>query len=62
MHIRNISVSKYLSDVIVCLEKLSNNKIISCSKHKTIKVWDIDEGICLEVLNGHTEACIYRFI
>ncbi len=35
------------------MAKQSNNKIISCSSDKTIKVWDIASGDCLNTLEGH---------
>jgi WD40 repeat protein len=33
-------------------------KIISCSKDKTIKVWDIETGICLKTLEGHNDQIL----
>lgn len=40
--------------------ELPNNKIISCSDDKKIKVWDTDTGYCLKILKGHDKAV--RFI
>lgn len=30
------------------------NIIVSCSKDKTIRIWDTETGKCINVLNGHT--------
>ena len=51
----NFSKSKYLvghSDDISSLLYLPNGKLLSGSKDKTIRVWDIKEQICEKVLKG----------
>ena len=51
----NFSKSKYLvghSDEISSLLYLPNGKLLSGSKDKTIRVWDIKEQICEKVLKG----------
>jgi WD40 repeat protein len=35
------------------LISLPNNRIVSASKDETIKVWDLDIGLCLKALTGH---------
>ncbi len=44
------------SDSIWNVRKLSDKKAVSCSDDKIIKVWDIDEGICLKTLDDHTNS------
>jgi WD40 repeat protein len=34
----------------------AGNKIISGSRDKTIRVWDMDTGECLRTLQGHTSS------
>ena len=31
-------------------------KGISGSEDKTVRVWDLESGVCLKVLEGHTES------
>ena len=40
---------------IRCLTLFDKNKLISGSKDKTIKVWCLLRGECLETLVGHTD-------
>ena len=52
---KNIStISKEHKGRINCLIKLENNKVVSGSQDKTIKIWDIEKKECLYTLEGHT--------
>ena len=33
-------------------------KAISGSGDKTVRVWDLESGVCLKVLEGHTDMCM----
>ena len=44
------------SDMITSIFQLSKNKLISCSNDKTIKIWDVDEDICVKTFDVHTET------
>jgi WD40 repeat protein len=41
----------------ICL--LGNDRIVSCSRDRTIRVWDIATGERLLLLEGHTENVVY---
>ncbi len=43
-------------DVVWCIERLSNDKIISCSRDFTIRIWDLDSGRCLKILKEHGKS------
>lgn len=34
---------------------LQGNKIITASSDRTCRVWDVESGDCLQVLEGHTD-------
>ena len=52
---KNIStISKEHKGRINCLIKLEDNKVVSGSQDKTIKIWDIEKKECLYTLEGHT--------
>ena len=36
-----------------CLKIITNNILISGSYDKTIKIWNIDSGLCINTLEGH---------
>jgi len=48
------TIQAHSSDICQ-LAKLSNNKIVSFSLDKKIKLWNIENGDCLKTLEGHTE-------
>jgi WD40 repeat protein len=48
--IRTISGHKH---EIRGLEKISDDRIVSCSQEKTIRIWDLNSGECLKLLRGH---------
>jgi WD40 repeat protein len=41
---------------VLCVAALPRNRIVSASRDKTLKVWDITHGhgMCLQTLRGHT--------
>jgi WD40 repeat protein len=39
--------------MINTLISLPNNRMVSGSKDETIKVWDLDKGVCLKALTAH---------
>ena len=49
--------TNYIMSVFV-----KDNIIISCSCDKTIKIWDIDTGVCLKTLEGHTNIVTSVFV
>jgi WD40 repeat protein len=32
---------------------LDGTKVVSCSKDKTVRVWDVSRGECINTLTGH---------
>ena len=44
------------SDLVYCVafDPQKPNILASCSRDKTIKIWDIESGSCLSTLAGHT--------
>jgi hypothetical protein len=56
--INNWKIKSILSGhtgMINSIDNLHNNKIISCSKDKTIRIWDLQTGNCDAILDEHTE-------
>ena len=43
-------------DLVWCIDRLSNDKIISCSRDKTIRMWDLNSGRCLKILKIHGKS------
>jgi WD40 repeat protein len=41
---------------VYCVYALSEGRIVSGSKDKTIKIWNSTTGLCLLTLMGHTES------
>jgi WD40 repeat protein len=41
-------------DDVYSVISLENDKVISCSKDKTIKIWSLETGQCLKTLNEHS--------
>ena len=37
------------------LLELENSELISCSADKTIKIWDLNTGICIKTLAEHKD-------
>ncbi len=48
--IRTISGHKH---EIRGLEKILDDRIVSCSQEKTIRIWDLNSGEWLKLLRGH---------
>jgi len=44
------------SDWIFCVKAFNDNQIVSCSRDKSIKIWDISTGDCIKTLLGHSDA------
>ena len=36
-----------------CVEALSENKIVSCSDDKQIKIWNLTDQTCIKTVEGH---------
>jgi len=47
------SQEEKMLDMCEFLFVIGDNKIVSGSNDKTIKVWDIESGDCLKTLEGH---------
>ena len=43
-------------DNVQSLVLLPNGNLISCSKDKTIKVWNVGQELCSKTLIGHAES------
>ena len=39
--------------MIIPLTKYSKSIIASCGEDKTIRIWDIEKGLCIKTLLGH---------
>jgi WD40 repeat protein len=39
--------------VNACLWLLDGTKVVSCSSDKTVRVWDVSRGECINILTGH---------
>ena len=50
------------SDVVMQIEKLSINQIMSSSGDQTIKLWDIDTGICLKTFYNENEVSSLKIL
>jgi WD40 repeat protein len=44
------------SDAVISVIKLGENRIVSASGDKTLRVWDTETGGCLHILRGHTAS------
>lgn len=48
-------------DSILGIEKLSDGTIVSCSLDETMRVWNLNSGQCLKILNEDTKIHINMF-
>ena len=39
---------------VLCVAALPRDRIVSGSRDKTLRVWDVTEGLCLQTMRGHT--------
>jgi WD40 repeat protein len=39
---------------VLCVAGLPRDRIVSGSRDKTLRVWDVTEGLCLQTMRGHT--------
>ena len=53
-HLMVILTQFFVSEI----EILSNEKIFSGSADRTIKIWEVNTGNCLQTLEGHTNFVI----
>ena len=44
----------------MCVAVLGDGRIVSGSNDKTLRVWDLSSGECVQVLEGHTYVSIYE--
>ncbi len=49
------------SGEVNCIEMISNEKLVSGSSDKTLKVWDLNTYECILTLNGHTDWVFFNF-
>ena len=40
-------------EIVWCIENLLYDKIVSCSRDKTIRMWNLNTGECFKMLRGH---------
>jgi WD40 repeat protein len=45
--------------VFSCSWSLDGSKVVSCSKDKTVRVWDLNRGECIVTLIGHEGKVSY---
>ena len=39
---------------MLCVAVLPRDRIVSGSRDKTLRVWDVTEGLCLQTMRAHT--------
>jgi len=39
---------------VLCVAALPRDRIVSGSRDKTLRVWDVTEGLCLQTMRAHT--------
>ena len=44
--------TKWIFDMLV----LPNGSLVNCSQNKTIKIWNVEQGVCIKTLHGHKSA------
>ncbi|KAG2207386.1 hypothetical protein INT47_006861, partial [Mucor saturninus] len=44
------------SDSVLCLKLVGNDRVISCSKDRSLKLWNMDTGECIRTYQGHEAA------
>ena len=50
------------TDSVFCLSDLGNGCILSGSADRTARVWNIDSGTCIRIIEGHSEAVQYSVL
>lgn len=43
-------------EIVMCLRMLSKDRLISGSKDKTVRIWDLNSGECIKIFRGHTSS------
>ncbi|MBS1988024.1 WD40 repeat domain-containing protein [Candidatus Dependentiae bacterium] len=58
----SVSILEGHTNWVNCVKQLDDGRLVSCSKDKTIKIWDLDTNRCVAILEGHTSSvkCIKR--
>ena len=51
--LKTLKTKNYYSKYVLSLQ-LKNNLVVSGSKDKTVRIWDIETGQCLRKMEGHT--------
>lgn len=46
------------SETVRCLEFIDSKRAISASRDKTLKIWDLESGLCRTTLSGHEEPIV----
>ena len=56
----SLTFQKNGSDRVTACEYAPHGKtIVSASKDKTVKIWDVESGKCLTTLEGHRYLCLF---
>lgn len=57
---QNLSYLKGHTGCVWSIQILDNDKVISCSHDRTIKIWNLNSGQCINTFLGHSKdvACI----
>jgi len=42
----------------ICFAILSKKRIASCTYDRSIRIWDVESGDCIKILNGHTNHAL----
>lgn len=43
-------------DSVLCLRIVGKDRVISCSKDRSLRLWNINTGECIRIYNGHSAA------
>jgi WD40 repeat protein len=53
-----MTISNAHSHIIDCVEIINSNTITTCSRDRRIKLWNMDNKVCIKTLEGHTDEVL----